>query len=334
MIAPSRGGVGSGTAPVFEDEFFRQLVGGTLNEQPVVEPQPVAAPTGPKVRTEPRSYLPVLRLPRLPALIDPRRVAALVMGAIVLVGVYALGRGGDSAGFEGSVERSQVVRPVVPPSMSGGGAARRTELIVRWSGTAHRGATAVARRRVGWIRGGRLAIAGTVRTPGGYGKSDGPITVIAADGDRAEAEAQVGELTPNEEGDFQAAVALDQGAARKLLTFAYGRDGERAPLATAKAVLEVEGGLTMTARRSGRSVLLSGRTRPGRATLRIAVRAPRSAWSEHSVVRSDSSGNWHARAHLPRPVAPGRYSFRVGMRGEADRGFLAVSRTRSVLVPR
>ncbi len=329
-----------------EDEFFRQLVGGTLNEQaaPAVErapaPAPVRAPRRADLGRRLSERLPALprlpRMPRIPAMRDARRAGALAMGAILLVGVVAIARGSGTGGTNGAAERSQAIKPMPPAEWGGGGsvAVESTELIVRWSGASRGDATGVARRKVGWIRDGRLSITGTVRTPGGYRPGDGPISVSASEGGEDGEETQVGELTPNREGDFQADVALDRGAPRKVLTFAYSREGGRAPLATATAVLEVEGGLTVNVRRSRRSVILSGQTRPGRASLSIAARAPRSAWSRQSSVQSDARGRWRERIHLPRPAPRGRYAFRVSMGGDAEQGFLPASRKRFVLVRR
>lgn len=331
---------------MFEDEFFRQLVGGTLNEQtaPAVETAPAPAPVRASRRADPRrrlsERLPELpripAMPRVPAMLDARRVGALAMGALVLVGVVAIARGSGTAGTGGTAERSQAIKPMAPAEWGGGGSggAKRTELIVRWSGTSRGDGTGAAHRKVSWIRDGRLSITGTVRTPGGYRSDDGPISVSASEGGEDGEEAKVGELTPNKEGDFRADVALDRGAPRKVLTFAYSREGGRAPLATATAVLEVEGGLTVDVRKSRRSVVLSGRTRPGRASLSIAARAPRSAWSRQSSVQSDDRGRWRERIHLPRPAPRGRYTFRVSMGGDAEQGFLPVSRKQFVLVRR
>lgn len=138
----------------------------------------------------------------------------------------------------------------------------------------------------------------------------------------------MGEVRSDREGRFAAAIALDRGASRKLLTFAYlprGRD--KLPAATARARLEVAG--TISARtptrrtRRGRSVPLEGRS-PAGATVQVLMRQPGPRqWRIHSSAQASRAGRWEAGVYIPSYGPRGRYRLRARVLGDDRRGFLS-----------
>ena len=140
----------------------------------------------------------------------------------------------------------------------------------------------------------------------------------------------VGELRTERRGRFRAAIALDRGAARKLLTFsflAYGDD--TVPAAMARARLEVEAPISLRARkghiRRGGRVELHGDSAP-HARVRLLAEPPgASGWHTLAKVRAASDGRWLAEVWFPPDALSGRYRLRARVAANPRLGYLAAA---------
>jgi hypothetical protein len=138
----------------------------------------------------------------------------------------------------------------------------------------------------------------------------------------------VGELRSDRRGRLRAAIALDQGAARKLLIFSYLAYGEDAvPAAIARAQLEVEAPISRRARRPrarpGDRVELHGDSAP-QARLRLLADPPGgSGWQTLAKVRAGGDGRWLAEVRFPPDAVSGRYRARVA--ASPRHGYLAAA---------
>jgi hypothetical protein len=131
---------------------------------------------------------------------------------------------------------------------------------------------------------------------------------LAADVGRPEqGNSTVGELRTDRRGRLRAAIALDRGAARKLLTFSYLAYGDdTVPAALARAQLEVEAPISLRARRRrarrGGRVELRGDSAP-HARLKLLADPPGArGWQTLAKVRAALTGAGSPR--FASPAAP------------------------------
>lgn len=205
------------------------------------------------------------------------------------------------------------------------GAARdQTGLALRWEK-----GTSSAMRTV-WRPGATATIAGALKAPDGRRLARATISVMAADADRPQRGSQtVGEVRTDGRGRFAAAIAVDLGAARKLLTFTYVPPGQTAPSARAQARLEVTSPITAassTSRlRRGKSLTLSGMAAPGAGVTLLIKEAERRNWRRLVNVDADRDGRWQGAIRISRDSAAGVYAFRARVAGSARRGYLAAA---------
>jgi hypothetical protein len=318
-----------------EDEFFRQLAGGSLADSeaaPVARPRrrrpetsrgatdPHAPhPIGAEVRPDNSELFRPRDGPQEPPPPTSRR-GRLAVGASLAVVILAValvasgGGGGERATADGDGG--------VP---NGSPASDEARLRVGW------GADKAARLRARWRRGGRAIIAGRLTTPAGKAVAGAEVSVLAADAERPEqASRTVGELRTDQRGRFRAAIALDRGAARKLLSFSYLAHGdETVPAAVARARLDVEAPISMVARerlaRRGESVVLAGRSAPAAALRLQAHRPDGRGWQSLARVRAERDGRWRASARVPRGAIGGRYRFRARAAASPRQGYAAAA---------
>jgi hypothetical protein len=224
------------------------------------------------------------------------------------------GRGGEWRPADGD--------GVVP---NGGPASDEARLRVGW------GANKAARLRARWRRGGRAIIVGRLTTPAGKAVAGAQVSVLAADAERPEEGSRsVGELRTDQRGRFRAAIALDRGAARKLLSFSYLAHGDdTVPAALARARLDVEAPISMVARerlvRREESVILEGRSAPA-AWLRLQAAPPDGrGWQTLDRVRAGRDGRWRAGVRVPRGAIGGRFRFRARAAGSPAQGYAAAA---------
>jgi hypothetical protein len=320
---------------LLEDEFFRQLAGGSLAD---TEAAPAARPLRrrpetPRGATDPHAPHPiggagvgpdsneVLRpreAPQEPP--TPRRwmrLAACASPAVVMLAVALVAFGGGGGG-RGPADSDRGVP-------NGRPASDEARLRVGW------GAAKAATLRARWRRGGRASIAGRLTTPAGKAVAGAQVSALAADAERPEQGSRsVGALRTDERGRFRAAIALDRGAAHKLLSFSYlAYGGDAVPAALARARLEVEAPISMVARerhaRRGKSVVLAGRSAPA-AALRLQADPPDGrGWQTLARVRAGRDGRWRASARVPRGAVGGRYRFRARAAASPSQGYAAAA---------
>lgn len=332
-----------------DDDFFRQLAGGGLAEP---APSPPPRPTAPKPPPEPREdqgdrERPSARHPLHQETSGPpprgsaggrepgtgrrdtsasppptrrlmRFVAAAGLGLAALAALVLLLGGSDEP------------KPTQPTADSGkrgdrsaSPGADRGRLDVRWS--ASDGDTLRAR----WRRGAKATIAGRLTTSSGEPVAGARVTVLAADAATPRrGKRTIGELRSDRRGRFRAAVALDEGAAHKLLSFSYLADpDDTVPAALGQAELRVYAPITLAAapsraRRGGR-LRLRGRSAPG-ATVRMLTRPPgEDAWRGLVEAGASERGHWEATVRIPADAATGGYHFRARAAASAERGYLA-----------
>jgi hypothetical protein len=331
---PVRPHDGRQTHPL-EDEFFRQLAGGSLADSeaaPVARPRR-RRPETPRGATDPHAPHPIgaeVR-PDNRELFRPRdgpqerppptsRRGRLAVGASLAVVILAValvasgGGGGERATADGDGG--------VP---NGSPASDEARLRVGW------GADKAARLSARWRRGGRAIIAGRLTTAAGKAVAGARVSVLAADAQRPEQGSRsVGDLRTDERGRFRAAIALDRGAARKLLGFSYLAYGDDAvPAALARARLDVEAPISMVARerlaRRGESLILEGGSAPA-AWLGLQAAAPDGrGWHTLARVRAGRGGRWRTGVRVPRGVIGGRYRFRARAAASRRRGYAAAA---------
>jgi hypothetical protein len=320
-----------------EDEFFRQLAGGSLAD---TEPTPAVRPRRGRPETTRGTTDPHAPHPLGGAGVGPDnselfrrregpqepppptsrrrgRLAACGSLAVVMLAVALVafrGGGGERATADGDGG--------VP---NGSPASDEARLRVGW------GADKAARVRARWRRGGRAIIAGRLTTPAGKAVAGARVSVLAADAERPEQGSRsVGELRTDERGRFRAAIALDRGAARKLLSFSYLAHGDdTVPAALARARLDVEAPISMVGRerraRRGGSVVLAGRSAPA-AALGLQADSPDGrGWQTLARVRAGRDGRWRASARVPRGAIGGRYRFRARAAASPRQGYAAAA---------
>jgi hypothetical protein len=318
------------------DDFFRQLAGGSLADSeaaPVARPRrwrpetpggttgphaphPIGAGVGPD---NSEVFRPRQGPQELPPPTPHRRgrLAACASLAVVMLAVALLAfRGGG--GERGPADRDRGVP-------SGRPASDEARLRVGWGPA--KAATLGAR----WRRGGSAIIAGRLTTPAGRSVAGARVNVLAADAERPEQGSRsVGELRTDERGRFRAAITLDRGAARKLLSFSYLAYGDdTVPAALARARLDVEAPISMVARerlvRREESVILEGRSAPA-AWLRLQAAPPDGrGWQTLDRVRAGRDGRWRAGVRVPRGAIGGRFRFRARAAGSPAQGYAAAA---------
>jgi hypothetical protein len=323
----------SSQARPLEDEFFRQLAGRPVADG---EPPPRPGPQPPEPlggATDPLGPHPLAgreldgdahrhggarpqRPPRQPSPGAPRtwgRLAAapslgFVVAALLLV---VLGADGEQAGPAGGGRGAP----------NGSPASDEARLRVGW------GADGADRLRARWRRGAAAIVAGRLTTPGGRPVAGARVSVRAADAERPEdGNRTVGELRTDRRGRYRAAIALDRGAARKLLSFsylAYGHD----TVPAARAHLEVNAPSSLDAPvrrvRRGDRVELHGRSAP-HAALRLLADPPGPGhWRRLTEVRAAADGRWVAAVRFPRDSLRGRYRLRARVAANRRLGYLA-----------
>jgi hypothetical protein len=320
-----------------EDEFFRQLACGSFAE---IEAVPAATPgrrrpETPRGATDPHAPHPlggagvgpdngeVFRPregPHGPPPPTPRgrgRLAACGGLAVVMLAL-ALVVFGDGGGERGPADGDRGIP-------NGRPASDQARLRVGW------GPAKAAALRARWRRGGSAIIAGRLTTPAGKAVAGAQVSVLAADAERpGQGSRTVGELRSDERGRFRAAIALDRGAARKLLGFSYlaYRD-DTVPAALARARLYVEAPISMGARerqvRRGERVVLAGRSAPA-AALRLQADSPDGrGWQTLARVRAGRDGRWRAGVRVPRGAVGGRYRFRARAAASRRQGYAAAA---------
>jgi hypothetical protein len=318
-----------------EDEFFRQLAGGSLAD---TEAAPAARPRRrrpepPRGATDPHAPHPIggagvgadssevfrqQEQPQEPPPPTPHRrgrLAACASLAVVMLAVALVVFGGGERGPADSDRGVPNGRP----------ASDEARLRVGW------GPAKAARLRARWRRGGRAIIAGRLTTPAGRAVAGAQVGVLAADAERPEQGSRtVGELRTDERGRFRAAIALDRGVARKLLGFSYlaYRD-DTVPAALARARLDVEAPISMGARerqvRRGESVVLAGRSAPAAALGLQAAPPDGRGWQTLARVRAGRDGRWRAGVRVPRGAVGGRYRFRARAAASRRQGYAAAA---------
>jgi hypothetical protein len=319
-----------------EDDFLRQLAGGSLADSeaaPVARPRR-RRPETPRGATDPHAPHPigagvgpdnseVFRPRQGPQELPPPtphrrgRLAACASLAVVMLAVALLAfRGGG--GERGPADRDRGVP-------SGRPASDEARLRVGW------GANKAARLRARWQRGGRAIIAGRLTTPAGKAVAGAQVSVLAADAERPEqGRRTVGELRTDERGHFRTAIALDRGAARKLLSFSYLAHGDdTVPAVLARARLDVEAPISMVARerlaRRGKSVGLAGRSAPAAALGLQADPPDGRGWQALARVSAGRDGRWRAGVRVPRGAIGGRYRFRARAAASPRQGYAAAA---------
>jgi hypothetical protein len=155
--------------------------------------------------------------------------------------------------------------------------------------------------------------------------------VLAADAERPEdGNRTVGELRTDERGRFRAAIALDRGAARRLLSFSYLAYGaDTVPAALARARLDVTAPISIVVRerlvRRGESVELAGRSAPAAALALQADPPAGRGWDSVARVRAGRDGRWRARVRVAREAIGGRYRFRARAAASPRQGYAAAA---------
>ncbi|MGI8944757.1 MAG: hypothetical protein ACR2GL_00770 [Thermoleophilaceae bacterium] len=245
-------------------------------------------------------------------------VAALALGAI-LAGLIAQSNGPELSARHPAEPAGQNGEP------NGRPAAADARLRAWWP--AVRGGHGRT-LRVAWRPGGRAMVAGRLTSAGGEPVAGAQIRVLAADGSKPErGPRSVGAVQSDARGRFVAAIALDQGAPRKLLSFVYrAHRRDKLPAATGSARLELVAPLsvrTPTPRtRRGRSVPLAGRA-PARAAVEVLMLQPGTRrWRTHSSVHATRTGRWEAGVYIPSYGPRGTLRLRARVPGDDRRGFL------------
>jgi hypothetical protein len=319
-----------------EDEFSRQLAGGALADTEAA-PAPTPRrrrPEIPRGATDPHAPHPlggagvgpdnseVFRPREGPQELPPPtrrkrwRLAACASLAVVVLAValVVFGAGGGPGPADG--DRG------VP---NGSPASDEARLRVGW------GAGKSARLRARWRRGGKAIIAGRLTTPAGKAVARVRVSVLAADAQRPEQGSRsVGDLRTDERGRFRAAIALDRGAARKLLTFSYLAHGDdTVPAAVARARLYVTAPISMRAPERqvcrGKSVVLAGRSAPGAALGLQADPPDGRGWQTLARVRAGRDGRWRAGVRVAREAIGRRYRFRARAAASPRQGYAATA---------
>ena len=321
-----------------EDEFFRQLAGGSLAETdppPPPRPRP-QRPRVPRGGTDPHGPHPIAAAEpghqdrngsaRSPAALEepppraPRRRGRLAAWSSLAIGALAVAL--VVLGSDGGGSRPADSSRGVP---NGSPASHEAQLRVGW------GARGAHMLRARWRPGARATVVGRLTTPGGRPVAGARVTVLAADVGRPEqGNSTVGELRTDRRGRLRAAIALDRGAARKLLTFSYLAYGDdTVPAALARAQLEVEAPISLRARRPrvrrGGRVELHGDSAP-HARLRLLADPPGArGWLTLAKVRAGTDGRWLAEVRFPRDAVSGRYRLRARVAANPRQGYLAAA---------
>lgn len=328
------------TAPA-DDDFLRQLAaddlvdpqapssdpvapkpdataGGPLDPHavhPIVPPQP--QPWRRRPRQPPRQQDPVGARRSSP---DPglrrRLLAATALGVGVLA-VTMVVLGADQR------RPSQATATDPRGAPNGTPAAEEVSLRAWWS----QDGTSSLRKR--WRRDAEALVEGRLASGAGEAIAGAMVTILAADATRRDAvNRTVGEVRTDREGRFEAAIAIDQGAPRKRLTFSYvAHANDTVPSARARATLAVIPPVTLEADQRGMSrgeaVRLDGRTVPN-ARISLEVRPPGSdQWRQLDEVQADRDGDWWATVRAPRDASPGRWRFRARAARSPQDGYLA-----------
>jgi hypothetical protein len=320
-----------------EDEFFRQLAGGSFSE---IEAVPAARPgrrrpETPRGATDPHAPHPLggAGVGR-----DKREVFRPRQGPQELPRPRAVSGGGSppaqawrsscwqlrwwcSPAAVGAGDRRDSDRGVP----NGRPASDEPRLRVGW------GAAKAATLRARWRRGGRAIITGRLTTPTGKAVAGAQVSGLAADAGRPEQSSRtVGELRTGERGRFRAAIALNRGAARKMLSFSYLAHGDdTVPAALARARLNVTAPISMVARerlaRRGERVVLAGRSAPAAALRLQADPADGRGWQTQARVRAGRDGRWRAGVQVPREAIGGRYRLRARAAASPAQGYAAAA---------
>jgi len=332
-----------------DDDFFRQLAGGGLAE-PARPPTP--RPTVPKTPPEPREEqghrepsgarhplnhetpgLPPRRSAgdrepsarRLARFVAPAGLGLAALAALVLL----LGSGDESYPTEPAPTESTATEATADSGTrldrSASPGADRGRLDVRWP------ASDGDALRARWRRGAKATIAGRLTTRAGKPVAGARVSVLAADAATPRhGKRTIGELRSDRRGRFRAAIALDEGAAHKLLSFSYLADpDDTVPAALGRAELRVYAPITLAApprrARPGGRLRLRGRSAP-EATVRLLTRPPgEDAWRRLVGVRASARGRWEATVRIPAEAATGRYRLRARAAASPERGYLAAA---------
>jgi 5-hydroxyisourate hydrolase-like protein (transthyretin family) len=341
-----------------DDDFFRQLAGGGLAEP---TPPPTPRPTAPKPPPEPRQHQgararPGARHPlhKEASVAPPRRSvgdrepgtgrrdtsafppptrwlarfvapAGLALAALGLL----LGSGDESHPTEPARTESTATEATADSGTrldrSASPGADRGRLEVRWP------ASDGDALRARWRRGAKATIAGRLTTRAGKPVAGARVSVLAADAATPRhGKRTIGELRSDRRGRFRAAIALDEGAAHKLLSFSYLADpDDTVPAALGRAELRVYAPITLAApprrARPGGRLRLRGRSAP-EATVRLLTRPPgEDAWRRLVGVRASARGRWEATVRIPAEAATGRYRLRARAAASPERGYLAAA---------
>lgn len=325
-------------APAAEDDFFRQLAGGELvNAQDpratsqASEPRPSArgpldphgahpidlpAPQRDRRRSRPEPRGRAARQRDQGAGVGQRRLVAA--GALV-VGTLAL-----ALVVLGADQSDPPQATAAGPRGAPNGSPATEEAVLRawWP---QDGKTSVRER---WRRDGETTIAGRLTGGDGEAVAGASVTVLAADATQPQGgNRTVGEVRTDREGRFEAAIALDEGAPRKRLTFSYlAYANDTVPTAEAQATLTVATPVSLDADLSrvdrGQAIDLGGRTAPG-ARVTLLARQPDSDQGQKLAdVQADRDGRWQASVRAPRDAHAGRWSFRARVADSGEGGFV------------
>jgi hypothetical protein len=321
-----------------EDEFFRQLAEGSLAEtdpprprrprpQPPRAPRGGTDPHGPHLIGAPEAgdahCSGGARSQAAPEELPPRarrRWGRLAAGSSLAIAVLAV-----ALVVLGSDDEQSGPAAASRGAPNGSPASGEPELRVGW------GAEGADKLRARWRPGARATVAGRLTTPAGRPVAGARVTVLAADADRPkEGNRTVGELHTNGRGRFRGAIALDRGAARKLLSFSYLAYGDdTVPAAVARVRLEVEAPIRLHARqwrvRRGGRVEFNGDSAP-HARVRLVADPPgASGWQPLAKVRAGVDGRWLAEVRFPTDALSGRYRLRARVAANPRLGYLAAA---------
>jgi 5-hydroxyisourate hydrolase-like protein (transthyretin family) len=340
------------TNPAEQDQFLRELTSGSLADTSPPAPRPgPQRPRPPRDGTDPHGPHPIgarepspqqRRSQASPEEPPPRgrrrrgRLAAWSSLAIVALAVVVLvldsddqrspaddGNGGAPNGSRGAA--------------NGTPASDNAQLRVAWD------ANRAERLRARWRPGGTTIVAGRLTSPGGRPVAGARVTVLAADAERPEqGDRTVGELRTDRDGRLRAAIALDQGAARKLLTFTYlAHAHDTVPAAVDRARLEVSAPSRLHtptgSAEPGDRVELHGTGAPN-ATVRLLADPPgrgdwqtlaeppgAGGWQTLATVRAGRNGRWDAEVRFPNDAISGRYRLRARVAANPRRGYLTAT---------
>ena len=244
------------------------------------------------------------------------RLTAATGLVVVVVAVALVVLGADEP------DRSQATSTQGRGAPNGNSASEEARLGAWWS----QDGNTEARER--WRHDGQATIQGRLTSDAGGPIANAAVTVLAADATRPqEGNRTVGEVRTDDGGRFEAAIALDEGAARKRLTFSYlAYANDTVPAAEQQATVAVYAPISLDSDQRdvtrGDAVALDGRSAPSAQVALLASSPDSGRWRELADVQADREGRWRATVRAPRDASPGRWRFLARVAPSRDDGFL------------